>query len=154
MSISSSHQRLSLGVPNDFFSLVSQTKILSIFIISPCVLHAHLAHCLWFCDFNILWYKYKSRSSWLSSFLNPLAAMVIQVSVFWDKTPCSQLKVNRRFGETCRFQRHLLHADFLLGSSFALKMEATCPAETSVNFQRTTRRCIPKNRTLFVLLLL
>jgi hypothetical protein len=26
-------------------------------------------------------------------------------STFWDITPCSLLKVNRRFGGTCRFNR-------------------------------------------------
>jgi hypothetical protein len=28
--------------------------------------------------------------------------VVMKSSVFWDITPCSRLKVNRRFGETCR----------------------------------------------------
>jgi hypothetical protein len=39
------------------------------------------------------------------------------------------------------------HAVFLLASS-TLMMEATCSSETSVDFQRTTRRYIPEDRTL------
>jgi hypothetical protein len=35
-----------------------------------------------------------------------LAAVVIKSSILWDITPCSPLKVNRRFGETYRL--HLL----------------------------------------------
>jgi hypothetical protein len=33
-------------------------------------------------------------------------------------------------------------------ASRALKKEATCSSETSVDFQRTSRRYIPENRTL------
>jgi hypothetical protein len=35
-----------------------------------------------------------------------------------------------------------------LDYSSTLKIEATCSSETSVHFQRTTRRCIPEDRTL------
>jgi hypothetical protein len=31
-----------------------------------------------------------------------LTAVVMKSSMFWDKTPCSALKVKRRFGGTCR----------------------------------------------------
>jgi hypothetical protein len=31
-----------------------------------------------------------------------LTPMVMKSSIFFDITPCSQLKVNRRFGRTCR----------------------------------------------------
>jgi hypothetical protein len=31
-----------------------------------------------------------------------LAAMFMKISIIWDITPCSPLKVNRRFGGTCR----------------------------------------------------
>jgi hypothetical protein len=31
-----------------------------------------------------------------------LTAVVMKISIFWDITPCSPLKVNRRFGETYR----------------------------------------------------
>jgi hypothetical protein len=41
-------------------------------------------------------------------------------SIFWDKTPYSPLKVNRRFGGTCRL--YLLttcfHSDFFLALVF------------------------------------
>jgi hypothetical protein len=42
--------------------------------------------------------------------------MVMKSSVFWDITPCSPLKVNRRFGETCHVfssAYHLLSGWFL-----------------------------------------
>jgi hypothetical protein len=93
-------------------------------------------------------------------------------SISWDITPCSPLKVNRRFGGTCRFhfqnrisqetsvkaggkESHLslcLPAAFTLVSCLAysstLKMEVTCFSETSVDFQRTTRRYMPGDTTL------
>jgi hypothetical protein len=31
-----------------------------------------------------------------------LTAVVMKSPIFWDITPCSPLKVNRRFGGTCR----------------------------------------------------
>lgn len=83
-------------------------------------------------------------------------------SVFWDITRCSPLKVNRRFGETCRLYLHgrriyleikqqscskqnshcyLLHP----GHSSTLKTEAKYPSETSVGSQRTTRLYIPQD---------
>jgi hypothetical protein len=34
--------------------------------------------------------------------LQVLIAVVLKTSMFWDMTPCSPLKVNRRFGEICR----------------------------------------------------
>jgi hypothetical protein len=40
---------------------------------------------------NVLKTRFKIRSK-------------INNPVFWDTTPCSPLKVNRRFGETCRLQ--------------------------------------------------
>jgi hypothetical protein len=58
-----------------------------------------------------------------------LTPVVIKSSVFWDMTPCSPLKTNRRFGGTCRLHLqgrriqqnsacYLLHTDFLLGLFF------------------------------------
>jgi hypothetical protein len=41
--------------------------------------------------------------------------MVMESFVFWDITPCSPLKVNRRFGGK---QMYLLHAGFLVGLFF------------------------------------
>jgi hypothetical protein len=81
-------------------------------------------------------------------------------SVFWDITPCSPLKVNRRFGGTCRLHLQgprINHARnqheagskqvSCLTYSSTLKMEAICSSETLVDFQRTTWRYIP-DRTL------
>jgi hypothetical protein len=42
----------------------------------------------------------------------------------------------------------LLHAGFLFGLVFNLKMEAICSFEALVDIQLTTRRCIPEGRTL------
>jgi hypothetical protein len=77
-------------------------------------------------------------------------------SVFWDVTPCGLLKVNQRFGGTCRL--HLqsrristcFHAGFLcLAYSSTLNIEATCFSETSMEFQTARRRYIPEDRTLY-----
>jgi hypothetical protein len=90
--------------------------------------------------------------------------------ILWDIPPCIPLKVNRRFKGTCRLHLQdwrirqarnqnetaagtpLLTSCFMLVSclsfSSILKMEATCSSETSVDFQRNTRRCISENRTL------
>jgi hypothetical protein len=51
---------------------------------------------------------------------------VVTMSVFWDITLCSPLKINRRFGLTCRLHFEdrrsraffIFHADFLLGILF------------------------------------
>jgi hypothetical protein len=80
---------------------------------------------------------------------------------FWNITPSSPLNFNRRFGETCqlyhqgrRISRARKHHEagsklvFCLFYSSALKMKMTCSAETSVDFQRTTRRYIAEERTL------
>jgi hypothetical protein len=86
-------------------------------------------------------------------------------SILWDITPCSPLKANRRFGGTClhlqgqrisqaRKQLCLPPAFKLvscLAHSSILKREATCSSETSVAFQRTTRRYIPHDRTRLLL---
>jgi hypothetical protein len=79
-----------------------------------------------------------------------VTVMVVKTSIFWDITPCSPFTVNRRFkehvGSIC------LPPAFTLVSCRAycsnLKMEATCSSKTPVDFQRTTRRYIPEDRTL------
>jgi hypothetical protein len=69
-------------------------------------------------------------------------------TIFWDITPCKPLKVNRRFGGA----ELRLSPDFTLVSCSAyssiLKMEAICSSETSIAFQRTTRRHIPEDDSL------
>jgi hypothetical protein len=79
-----------------------------------------------------------------------LTAEVMQSSIFWDITPCSLLKENRRFGGTCphlqgRFSRSLVSC---LAYSSTLKIEATCSSETSGATQRITGRHIPEHDTL------
>jgi hypothetical protein len=72
--------------------------------------------------------------------------VVMKSFIFWDITPCSLLKVNRRFGGKCHLRlqgrrisqaRALLAICFTLVSGLAysstLKMEATCYSETSVD---------------------
>jgi hypothetical protein len=73
--------------------------------------------------------------------------VVMKSLIFWDITPCSLLKVNRRFGGS----RAKLGNFFALVSCFVysstFKMEAICSSETSVDFKRTTRRYILEDRT-------
>jgi hypothetical protein len=71
-----------------------------------------------------------------------LTALVMKSSILSDITPCIPLKVNR----LC------LPPPFTLLSCMAcsstLKMEAICFSEMSVDFQLTSRRYIPKDRTV------
>jgi hypothetical protein len=76
---------------------------------------------------------------------------------FWDKTPCSPLNVNRRFGgkyclyfkaEGSAFNLFSMLISYLSYSS-ALNMEAIVSSETSGYFQRTTWRYIPEDNTLY-----
>jgi hypothetical protein len=87
-------------------------------------------------------------------------------TILWDITPCSPLKFNRRFGgkyrlylrgrriSRARNQRErtrlatCFHVGFFLSLSSSLKMETICSSETSVVFQRTTRRYIPVDSIL------
>jgi hypothetical protein len=95
--------------------------------------------------------------------LHILRDLNLRSSVFWGITPCSPVKVNRRFGRTCRVHvqggrigqgrnlcKALLATCFTLVSGLdsypsILYMEATCFSETSVDFQRTKRRYIPED---------
>jgi hypothetical protein len=45
-------------------------------------------------------------------------AVVMKSSIFWDRKPCSLLKVNRRFGKTRRLACYLLHVGFSSGLFF------------------------------------
>jgi hypothetical protein len=47
-----------------------------------------------------------------------LTAVVIKSYIFWDITPCSLLKINRRFGRTYALLATCFHAGFLLGLFF------------------------------------
>jgi hypothetical protein len=120
----------------------------------------------------------------VSLWFEVLTAVLMKSSVLWGITPCSPLKVNRRFGGTCRlhlqgrrtskqetnvkqvasrvilcnpkFRQVDCSAWYLtcftlvswLACYLTLKMEATCSSESSVDFQRTTRRYIPEDKTL------
>jgi hypothetical protein len=73
-----------------------------------------------------------------------LTAEVTESSIFRDIRPCSLLKVNRRL----LFMPPAFKLDPCSVYSSTLKMEAICSSETSVGFQRTTRRYIPEDNTL------
>jgi hypothetical protein len=85
--------------------------------------------------------------------------LTLKSSVFWDVTSCGPLKVNWRFGRTCRLHdqgrrtgqarnQHETGSKPCLAYSSTLMMEATCSSETLVDLQRTTRRSIPEGKTL------
>jgi hypothetical protein len=82
-----------------------------------------------------------------------LTEVVMKSSILWYITSCSPLNVNQRFGGTCplHLQGIRITCSTLVSHlpySSTLKTEVTRPPETSVDFQRTTRRYIPENRTL------
>jgi hypothetical protein len=55
-------------------------------------------------EFQQLFIKaiYQYISCYISAGSEVPTAMAMKSIVFWDTTPCSRLKVNRRFGGTCR----------------------------------------------------
>jgi hypothetical protein len=95
-----------------------------------------------------------------------ITAVVLKSTIFWDRTPCSPLKVNQQFGGTYhlhlqgrevsqgRNQREAASSSvicFTLVSCLAyiltLNMEVICSSKKSFDFQRTTRRYIPGDIT-------
>jgi hypothetical protein len=70
--------------------------------------------------------------------------MLLKSSILWDITPCSSLKINRRFRGACRLPSLVS----CLAYTSTLKMEAACASETSAGFQRTTRRNSIEGRTI------
>jgi hypothetical protein len=71
----------------------------------------------------------------------------MKTTVFWDVTLCSPLKVNRRFvGIYRRVFATCYHPGILLGF-FDPKDGGDMFYDTSVDFQRTTRRYIPEDST-------
>jgi hypothetical protein len=79
-----------------------------------------------------------------------LISVIIRSSVFWDIVRCCPMKANRRCGRSSISTCCLLHAAFLLTLLFKPEMEATCSAETSVDFYWNTQYHIPEDRTLYV----
>jgi hypothetical protein len=94
-----------------------------------------------------------------------LRSVVMKISIFWDITPCSLVKVNRHFGGTyclhlqgrrisqtknqhqiC-FAFCLLQANFLLGYSSSLKMKAICFSKTLADCHQTAQHYMPEERT-------
>jgi hypothetical protein len=69
-----------------------------------------------------------------------LTTVVMKSTIFWDITPCSPLKVNRRFGGT-----YHLHLQGRRISRARNQRENKWQAE---DFQLTTRCCIPEDSTL------
>jgi hypothetical protein len=73
----------------------------------------------------------------------PVLNTFIKSPMFWDKTSCSPLKVNRIFRGTCRLHLQgcgVSQARNHHGAGAALKIEAICSSDMSVDFQRITRR--------------
>jgi hypothetical protein len=96
----------------------------------------------------------RARNRVLESFKakSTIISVLMKSSIFWDTTPCSPLKVNRNFRESCRLLLRgwrVSHARYQQGAKrkhssarFALRLwtwrhMATHPTETSVGFQRT-----------------
>jgi hypothetical protein len=88
-----------------------------------------------------------------------LTAVVMKSSVFRHITVCNPLKVDRRFGGTCRLQLFMveekakkkpawIRQQAKLGRFYTSKMEAIYSSEMSVEFEVTTWRYNPKYITL------
>jgi hypothetical protein len=89
-----------------------------------------------------------TTSVWLIGLVTWVFAIVSRMksSVFWDITPCSPLKVNRRFGWTHRLHLHGRRIGRATNQRESRwQAEAICSSETSVHSQRTARRYIPQD---------
>jgi hypothetical protein len=83
-------------------------------------------------------------------------AVAMKITVFWDITPCSPLKVSRHFGGTFRIHLHDRKISRTRNQreirwqaeSTTLKMEAICLSKLLVEFQRATRLYIPEESSL------
>jgi hypothetical protein len=73
-----------------------------------------------------------------------LAVVSMNSSDFWHTTPYRSLKVDRRFGVTycLKIQGRSKSEAKSRRKEMNLKMEAICPSETSVDFQRNTQRYV------------
>jgi hypothetical protein len=111
---------------------------------------------------SVLQLKYKRL--YLTESILRKTTHIMKSSIFWDMTLCSPLKVNWCFRGTHRFHlqgqrifwaryQHESRLCLAPASSLAscsaysstLKMEVICFCKTLVDFQRTTKRFIPKD---------
>jgi hypothetical protein len=79
-----------------------------------------------------------------------LTAAVLKSTIFWDITPFSPLRVNRRSGRTYRLhlQGWKISRSRNQSESRWQAVLAICSSETSVDSHRTTRRYIPADGNL------
>jgi hypothetical protein len=78
-------------------------------------------------------------------------------SIICNITPCSPVKVNRRFGVTYRLHPQVRYGGevvcftlvYCLASSLTLQVEAVYSSETCTEFNRTTRRYVSEDGTLY-----
>jgi hypothetical protein len=72
-----------------------------------------------------------------------LTAVVMKTTLFWDITPCSSFKFNRRFGGTYRLHLQGRRISRARNQHEGDRKQSLMP----VDFQRTTRRYIPEDST-------
>jgi hypothetical protein len=87
----------------------------------------------------------KTVANWLS----------FRIAVDVDRMPCSPLEVNRYFGGKCRLHLHGriisdVRNEHEAGEKLILMLVPS--SYNSFDFQRTTRRCIPEDNPLQILL--
>jgi hypothetical protein len=84
-------------------------------------------------------------SNILQKLNNVRTCITMNISMFWDITPCSSLKVNRSFGGTCRLHlqgwRIAKQETSVKQTAIRvqLEMKEMCSSETSVDIQRITQ---------------
>jgi hypothetical protein len=103
--------------------------------------------CVFFCQ-NSRFDKVRAEGMNRNVGFKVLTAVVMESTIFWDITLCSQLNVNRLFGRTSSPSSGPKNTLVSCSAySSALKMGAMCSSETPVEFQLTTLRYIPEDST-------